>query len=136
MILKERYTNICNEYLQRFCIKQGYHYEPDEAWIAGDAGDCATIGDYVFGFNEIRYDIDNDVPKGKIIAWYDYVLEIHTLGLPNTINYPSYCKGAPLPYSKEKIEEIRTLKKQVEQAEKTLKNRIDEASSNTYKGGL
>ena len=58
------------------------------------------------------------------------------LGLPLRINYPSYCKGAPLPYSKEKIEEIRILKKQVEQAEKTLKNCIDEASSNTHKGGL
>ena len=104
MILKERYKNICNEYLQRFCIKQGYHYEPDDAWVAGDAGGCATIGDYVFGFDEIRYDIDNDVPKGKIIAWYDYVLEIRTLGLPKTINYPSYCKGAPLPYSREEIE--------------------------------
>ena len=50
MILKERYRNICNEYLQRFCIKQGYHYEPNDAWVAGDAGDCATIGDYVFGY--------------------------------------------------------------------------------------
>ena len=70
MILKERYKNICNEYLQRFCTKHGYHYEPDDAWIAGDAGGCAKIGDYVFGFDEIRYDIDNDVPKGKILDWY------------------------------------------------------------------
>ena len=136
MILKERYRNICNEYLQRFCIKQGYDYEPDDAWVAGNAGDCVTIGHYVFGFDEIRYDIDNDVPKGKILAWYAYVLEIYALGLPKTINYPSYCKGATLPYSKEKIEEIRTLKKQVEKAEETLKNCIDEASGNTYKGGL
>ena len=136
MILKERYKKICNEYLQRFCIKQGYDYEPDDAWVAGDAGDCVTIGHYVFGFDEIRYDIDNDVPKGKILAWYAYVLEIYALGLPKTINYPSYCKGAPLPYSREKIEEIRTLKKRVEQAEETLKNCIDEASSNTHKGGL
>ena len=136
MTLKERYRNICNEYLQRFCIKQGYHYEPNDAWVAGEAGDCATIGDYVFGFDEIRYDIDNDVPKGKILAWYSYVLEIHTLGLPNTISYPSFCNGTPPPYSRDKIEEIRTLKKQVEQAEKTLKNCIDEASSNTYKRGL
>ena len=136
MILKERYKKICNEYLQRFCIKQGYDYEPDDAWVAGDAGNCATIGHYVFGFDEIRYDIDNDVPKGKILAWYSYVLEIHTLGLPNTISYPSFCKGTPPPYSRDKIEEIRTLKKQVEKAEETLKNCIDEASSNTYKGGL
>ena len=136
MILKERYRNICNEYLQRFCIKQGYLYEQDDAWVAGNAGGCATIGDYVFGFDEIRYDIDNDIPKGKIIEWYDYTLETSMLDLPLRINYPSYCKGAPLPYSKEKIEEIRTLKKQVEQAEKILKNCIDEASRNTYKGGL
>lgn len=136
MILKERYRNICNEYLHRFCIKQGYHYEADDAWVAGNAGGCATIGDYVFGFDEIRYDIDNDIPKGKIIEWYDYTLETSELDLPLRINYPSYCKGAPLPYSKEKIEEIRTLKKQVEQAEEILKICINEASSNTYKGGF
>ena len=136
MILKERYKKICNEYLQRFCEKQEFHYETDDAWVAGDVGGCATIGDYVFGFDEIRYDIDNNVAKGKILAWYNYVLEIHTLGLPNTISYPSFCKGAPPPYSRDKIEEIRTLKKQVEKAEETLKNCIDEASGNTYKGGL
>ena len=136
MILKERYRNICNEYLQRFCVKQGFDYEPNDTWVAGNAGDCANIEDFYFSFEEIRYDIDNDIPKGKIIEWYDYTLETSMLGLPLRINYPSFCKGAPLPYSKEKIEEIRTLKKQVEQAEKTLKNCIDEASSNTYKGGL
>ena len=136
MILKERYTNICNEYLQRFCVKQGFDYEPNDTWVAGNAGDYANIGDFYFSFEEIRYDIDNDIPKGKIIEWYDYTLETSMLGLPLRINYPSFCKGAPLPYSKEKIEEIRTLKKQVEQAEKTLKNCIDEASSNTHKGGL
>ena len=136
MILKERYKNICNEYLQRFCIKQGYHYEPNDAWVAGNAGDCANVGDFYFSFEEIRYDIDNDIPKGKIIEWYDYTLETSMLDLPLRINYPSFCKGAPLPYSREKIEEIRTLKNQVEQAEKILKNCIDEASSNTYKGGL
>ena len=136
MILKERYRNICNEYLQRFCVKQGFDYEPTDTWVAGNAGDCDNVGDFYFGFDEIRYDIDNDIPKGKIIEWYDYTLETSMLGLPLRINYPSYCKGAPLPYSKEKIKEIRTLKKQVEQAEKTLKNCIDEASSNTHKGGL
>ena len=136
MILKERYRNICNEYLQKFCIKQGFDYEPDDTWVAGNAGDCANVGEFYFGFDEIRYDIDNDIPKGKIIEWYDYCLEISMLDLPLRINYPSFCKGAPLPYSKEKIEEIRTLKKQVEQAEEILKNCINEASSNTYKGGL
>ena len=136
MILKERYRNICNEYLQRFCVKQEFNYEPDDAWVAGNAGDCANVGDFYFGFDEIRYDIDNDIPKGKIIEWYDYTLETSMLDLPLRINYPSFCKGAPLPYSKEKIEEIRTLRKQVEQADKTLKNCIDEASSNTYKGGF
>ena len=104
MILKERYRNICNEYLQRFCVKQEFNYEPDDAWVAGNAGDCANVGDFYFGFDEIRYDIDNDIPKGKIIEWYDYTLETSMLDLPLRINYPSFCKGAPLPYSKEKIE--------------------------------
>ena len=130
MILKERYKNICNEYLQRFCIKQGYNYEPDDAWVAGDAGGCATIGDYVFGFDEIRYDIDNDVPKGKILAWYDYILEIHTLGLPKTINYPSFCKGAPLPYSKEQIAIAQELKARMEQAEKEFRKYVSETANN------
>ena len=130
MILKERYRNICNEYLQRFCEKQGLDYEPDDTWVAGNAGDCANVGDFYFGFDEIRYDIDNNIPMGKIIEWYDYCLETSMLDLPLRINYPSFCKGAPLPYNKEQIAKAQVLKARMEQAEEEFRKYVSETANN------
>lgn len=130
MMLKERYTIICNEYLQKFCVKQGFDYEPEYAWVAGNAGGCANVGDFYFSFDEIRYDIDNDIPKGKIIEWYNYCLETSMLDLPLRINYPSYCKGAPLPYNKEQIAKAQELKARMEQAEKEFREYVSETANN------
>lgn len=130
MMLKERYTIICNEYLQKFCVKQGFDYDPEYAWVAGNAGDCANVGDFYFSFDEIRYDIDNDIPKGKIIEWYNYTLETSMLDLPVRINYPSYCKGAPLPYNKDQIAKAKDLKARMEQAEKEFRKYVSETANN------
>ena len=121
MMLKERYTIICNEYLQKFCVKQGFDYDPENAWVAGNAGGCANVGDFYF---------DNDIPKGKIIEWYDYTLETSMLDLPLRINYPSFCKGAPLPYSKEQIAKAQELKARMEQAEKEFRKYVSETANN------
>ena len=62
--------------------------------------------------------------------WYDLTMELHTLesdirmGEKFTslvkINFPSYCKGAPLPYTEKELRKLRKKAKRV--SEKALKN--------------
>ena len=44
-LLNQRYKEACNEYLKAFCQTYELQYEED-AWVAGDVGTIALIGDY------------------------------------------------------------------------------------------
>ena len=116
--LKKKWADVCNEYLQKFCEKHEYDFEC-AYWVGDDAGTTACVADYFIGMDEIRYDIDNDVPEDKFLKWYDYSLEVFELECEFRyrklykdfikINYPSFCKGAPLPYTDEDLESFRKL---------------------------
>lgn len=86
--LRLRYIIVKEDYIELFCNKQGFYYNYD-----GD-GEIIEIADYFFNFEDIRYDIDNDVRKGLILKWYDEGVE-HNMNRdePQHINYSSYCKG-------------------------------------------
>lgn len=89
--LKERYENLCNEYLKRFCEKQEMDF--DDGWVGGTVGGIANIGDYYLSFDDIRLDIDTNQPKGVILSYYDHILEGHHKEPPEYINYQSYING-------------------------------------------
>ena len=113
---KKAFAGVCDDYLKAFCEKHEFCYE-DSYWVGDEPGGIACIGDYFVRFVEMAYDIDNDVPEEMFLKWYDYDLEIGSLELDyrevicarefTKINYPSFCKGAPLPYSNEDIELMR-----------------------------
>ena len=84
----------------------------DDCWVADDAGTTACIGDMFVDFNDIRYDIDNDVPEPKFEEWYWTSLERAELGI-KYMNYESFCKGAPDPVPPESMNEILTLRKKL-----------------------
>ena len=46
------------------------------------------IGDYYFDFQDIKLDIDEDVPEPIILEWYDFSLENEV-----KVNYKSWLKG-------------------------------------------
>ena len=50
------------------------------------------FGDYTFGMDEIRYDIDNEVKAGEIISFQDYCVSMHYIGKSTHINYENYIK--------------------------------------------
>lgn len=83
--LKQKYEDVCNEYVQEFCKKQGMSFE---FWVDA-VGGILLCSDCYLNFTDIVWDINSNQPKGRIIDWYNEVLEQH----PNeTVNYFTYCK--------------------------------------------
>ena len=122
MSLKRQFLGICDEYLHEFCRRHEFHFE-DAEWI--EVGDLVQIADYFFSFSDIRYDVDNNIEGDTLIEWYDYDLDVHNLKLAyqelecktevRSINYPSWCKGAPKPYDEEEMAKMwKNLKKRME----------------------
>lgn len=116
--LSSAYREACNNYLSAFADKHGFDMV-DCTWVADEPGGVAIIGDYYAHMADIVTDIDKDAPVNAWLAWYDYALECGDLGMPNVCNYQSWLKGCPR-YSKEKLEEISSLKRQAERARKLL----------------
>ena len=110
--LKDSWREVCDAYLLAFCEKHEYDYD-DAYWIGDDPGTIACVADIFVGMDEMRYDIDADVPEELFLKWYDYSLEVHEAEMNWRerhkvcefihINYPSFCKGAPLPYTEKQL---------------------------------
>ena len=113
--LKDSWRELCDAYLRAFCEKHEYDYD-DAYWVGDDPGTIACVADIFVGMDEMRYDIDADVPEELFLKWYDYSLEVHEAEMNWRerhkvrefvhINYPSFCKGAPLPYSKKQLADL------------------------------
>lgn len=83
--LKEQYNFICNEYVSRFCNKQGVEFF---GWVGDTVGGIALCSDYYLNHSDIVWDINSRQPKGLIFRWYNDCIEIPE----NAINYFSYTK--------------------------------------------
>lgn len=100
--LNERFESVCDEYLEAFCLKHdlSMYYN----WVGNEVGGVVTIGDYFINFDDIRLDIDKNVPELCFFQWYyvalDYVNEHGTTeGCVNYKTYLSYFMG--FSYGKE-----------------------------------
>ena len=90
--MKQEFEIICQKYIDAFCKKQEMFFD---YWVADEIGIICQIGDYFFNFDDIRFDIDNDIPKGKIIDWYDEQLEKNYMvdyGELKSISYKNWLK--------------------------------------------
>lgn len=120
----KRWTDICNEYLKEFCDRHDYTYHPCD-WIGGEVGGIIEIADMFVTMDNIRYDVDNNITVDKFSDWYWNSVEHSELGL-KYMNYPSYCKGAPDPYTREQIQAIREGQMKIRQAKEDLRKTMDE----------
>lgn len=119
------WEDVCNEYLEAFCEKHEYEYEPKYAWVADDPGTVANIGDLFVGMDDIRFDIDNNVPESYFEKWYWKNLEVYELTGVHYMNYPSYCKGAPDNWSEERLQRARDAQKRLDEAKKSFQEEMD-----------
>ncbi|WQJ53523.1 MAG: hypothetical protein [Wendovervirus sonii] len=137
MELKENWKNICNEYVQAFADKHEYDIEyelkNDYLWVGNDPGTIACIGDMFIGIDEIRYDIDYDVPENYFEEWYWKHLEAYE-NKQTYMNYESFCKGCPDPNEKERV--LTILKNRVEDAKRSLEAAMDEYMQEKKKYGV
>lgn len=119
------WEDVCNEYLEAFCEKHEYEYEPKYAWVADDPGTVANIGDLFVGMDDIRFDIDNNVPESYFEKWYWKNLEVYELTGVHYMNYPSYCKGSPDNWSEERLQRARDAQKRLDEAKKSFQEEMD-----------
>lgn len=83
--LKNLYEQVCHLYAQKFAEKHDLKFN---GWIGGSIGEVAEMSDLYFDLRDIRTDIDNDVPAGTIIRWYDQWCEAEK----SYMNYRTWLK--------------------------------------------
>jgi len=125
--LKQAWRDICEEYLRLFCEKHDFDFDP-EAWVGidNDPGTVICINDMFVDMENLRYDIDNDIDAGIFESWYWTNLDREEKGL-KYMNYPSFIKGAPDPYTKEQLELIDSLIEEARAAKRKAVEEIEKA---------
>lgn len=110
--LRLAYEAAVENYLSAFMKQYDLTCDP-EPWVGNEIGTIAEVGDYFFGFDDIRRCVDENVKWQDLIEWYDYNCEGGMLGL-NQINLKSWLMGAPRA-SKEDIAEIKARRQEFEE---------------------
>jgi hypothetical protein len=84
--IKERLDNCIDLYTSIFCAK---HEVFADGWIGDIKGGLNCFSDAFISFEDIRLDLEKDVPKGVIFEWYweNKYLE------GKVINFNSYLMG-------------------------------------------
>ena len=126
--LKNGWYLICDKYLNEFCDKHEYAYEPD-CWVANNPGTIANVGDMFVSMDDIRYDIDNDIPEEYFEEWYWKNIEVYELVGEKFMNYENFCKGCPDYWTEDKLESIRKAKQRVIDARDALEREINNHKS-------
>ena len=81
----ELYEYAARNLIKEFCHKQDLQFEFDNYDIVKGV---VCLSDYFFNIEDIYFDMKLNLPKDKILQWYDYRLMHDT-----NINYRSYCMG-------------------------------------------
>lgn len=87
--LKHQYEYICNEYVNKFCRKQGVQFN---GFVGNIVGGVCCVSDYYINFSDIVYDLNTSQPKRLIFDWNNEMIDAHSDG-KDTINYFRYSKG-------------------------------------------
>lgn len=122
--LKKRWRSICYDYVQEFIRKHDLVEYGEWYWVSDDPGTVLCIADYFINFDDLRYDIDNDILETMFFRWYDYSTMLTLYDLKQ-VNYRSYVKGAR-PYDESDFENIRILRGKVVEAQKKLEDCLNE----------
>ena len=92
MKLKTKYEKIVEQYLLAFVKKQDLDIE-DCYWIGDKVGEILSVNEqYYFSFDDIRFDVDNDVKEGLILKWQNESLDNYFKKRKYKVNYENYLK--------------------------------------------
>lgn len=118
--LKQQFEEVCKAYLDAF-VKR--HDLVSADWVGTGVCEIVCANDDAFlDFDDIRYDVDNaaSLSVNEIWDWLDYCRRLEYLACPKKINFPSWCKGAPKPYTLKMLDELEGLHQAVIDAKKKL----------------
>ena len=90
--LKKQYEFVCNEYIKKFCNKQGIEFD---GWIGDEVGGIASFAcQYFFNLSDIILDLNTKQPKGNILDWQSEGVDFNMFNEKQQhINYKSYTIG-------------------------------------------
>lgn len=90
--LKKQYEFVCNEYVKKFCNKQGIEFD---GWIGDEVGGIASFAyQYFFNLSDIILDLNTKQPKGNILDWQSEGVDFNMFNEKQQhINYKSYTIG-------------------------------------------
>lgn len=122
--LKEEFEELAEKYARLFDKKHDMQFD---GWVGDDAGTIGCFGDYFIGFDDIRLDIDENIPSNIFIEYYDYIMRIPEGGFK--VNYRSYINGYR-PYTDYELDELEKAMQRVE----TAKQQFEELLKNVHNG--
>ena len=90
--LKLQYAAVCNEYVRRFCEKQGVEFD---GWVGDDVGGIAGFScQYFFTIDEIALDMNTKQPERLILDWQSDGVDYNMFNEKTEyMNYKSYTMG-------------------------------------------
>ena len=92
MKLKTKYNKIVEQYLIAFVEKQDLDID-NCYWVADRVGEILSVNEqYCFNFDDIRFDVDNDVKAGVILEWQNESLDNYFKKKKYKVNYENYLK--------------------------------------------
>lgn len=94
--LKQQFESVVDRYIRAFCAKHDFDVDYG-SWIADDKGGIYENADYFFGLEDIRYDIDNNLPEPMILEWYNATLDNYYVDKDYQMNLYSWHKGLRYP---------------------------------------
>jgi len=117
--LRENYNKSANSYLEFFCLKHDYEYDPFP-WVSNRIGGAAEVADLYVDMETIRVDVDSMCDEGEFIRWYDYCLRLGMVGDDRTPNFDSWLRKCPVR-SEEEIAEMEKTRAGIVELENYLK---------------
>ena len=92
MKLKTKYEKIVEQYLIAFVEKQELDIE-NCYWVADRIGEILSVNEqYYFSFDDIRFDVDNNIKAGTILDWQQESIDNYSKKKKYKINYENYLK--------------------------------------------
>ena len=107
-----------------FCEKHDYE---NCGWVGRYIGGTLCCSDEVYAsMEEILLDLEKEVEVGEFEKYWDYTFDLAMLECPKTITYEAWLKGAPKPYSQERLDAIRKAHNEVAIAKRVLEDLLND----------
>lgn len=119
--MKKDYENAVEAYLKAFCEMYGLPYDTD-GWVGREPGTIAEVGDFFFGFDDMKRCVDNGYSWDDVAEWYEYCVEAGMYGI-SAPNLKSWMAGCPR-IGEDEMERIRAAASRVDEAKAALDEEI------------